>query len=222
MPRTAVSSRATGCGSPAARARRPCAITVTDRVAPGVVYTTFHHPATQANVSPPILRLGHQLPRIQGDRGAGHALERPDRLAGRLRGAKRPLAPDRQGRAGRVSAHDAGKLASWRTRSRAISPRRARTRRWPRVADRIDKFRDPRTQKAAGYALLAERLRDMPPPVSAASARNAAPRPRTSLADARERSSTRSMNRGTPTTWATPCAARRLRCAWRTASGLRP
>jgi formate dehydrogenase major subunit len=24
--------------------------TVTDRVAPGVVYTTFHHPATQANV----------------------------------------------------------------------------------------------------------------------------------------------------------------------------
>jgi formate dehydrogenase major subunit len=23
---------------------------VTDRVAPGVVYTTFHHPATQANV----------------------------------------------------------------------------------------------------------------------------------------------------------------------------
>ena len=25
-------------------------VTVTDRVAPGVVYTTFHHPATQANV----------------------------------------------------------------------------------------------------------------------------------------------------------------------------
>jgi formate dehydrogenase major subunit len=24
--------------------------TITDRVAPGVVYTTFHHPATQANV----------------------------------------------------------------------------------------------------------------------------------------------------------------------------
>jgi len=25
-------------------------VTITDRVAPGVVYTTFHHPATQANV----------------------------------------------------------------------------------------------------------------------------------------------------------------------------
>jgi formate dehydrogenase major subunit len=25
-------------------------VSVTDRVAPGVVYTTFHHPATQANV----------------------------------------------------------------------------------------------------------------------------------------------------------------------------
>jgi formate dehydrogenase major subunit len=25
-------------------------VEVTDRVAPGVVYTTFHHPATQANV----------------------------------------------------------------------------------------------------------------------------------------------------------------------------
>jgi formate dehydrogenase major subunit len=25
-------------------------VLVTDRVAPGVVYTTFHHPATQANV----------------------------------------------------------------------------------------------------------------------------------------------------------------------------
>ena len=25
-------------------------VTVTDRVAPGVVYTTFHHPVTQANV----------------------------------------------------------------------------------------------------------------------------------------------------------------------------
>ena len=25
-------------------------VTVTDRVAPGVVYTTFHHPDTQANV----------------------------------------------------------------------------------------------------------------------------------------------------------------------------
>ena len=56
---------------------------ITDRVAPGVVYTTFHHPDTQANViTTDYLGLGDQLPRIQGDGGAGHALERPDR-AGR-------------------------------------------------------------------------------------------------------------------------------------------
>ena len=36
--------------SPAAPARPRCARMITDRVAPGVVYTTFHHPDTQANV----------------------------------------------------------------------------------------------------------------------------------------------------------------------------
>ena len=36
--------------SPAAPARRRCARMITERVAPGVVYTTFHHPTTQANV----------------------------------------------------------------------------------------------------------------------------------------------------------------------------
>ena len=60
---------------------------VTDRVAPGVVYTTFHHPATQANVvTTDYLRLGHQLPRIQGHGRASLGLERPERLAGDLRG----------------------------------------------------------------------------------------------------------------------------------------
>ena len=43
-PRSAASATATGCGSPAAPARRRCGRTITDRVAPGVVYTTFHHP----------------------------------------------------------------------------------------------------------------------------------------------------------------------------------
>ena len=51
---------------------------ITDRVAPGVVYTTFHHPDTQANVDHHrLFRLGDQLPGIQGDRGAGVAVERP-------------------------------------------------------------------------------------------------------------------------------------------------
>ena len=56
---------------------------VTERVAPGVVYTTFHHPATQANVvTDGLFRLGDELSGIQGDRGAGHAVQRTERLAG--------------------------------------------------------------------------------------------------------------------------------------------
>jgi hypothetical protein len=39
---------------------------------PGVVYTTFHFPESGANVDHHRqLRLGHQLPRVQGHRGAG-------------------------------------------------------------------------------------------------------------------------------------------------------
>ena len=60
---------------------------ITDRVAPGVVYTTFHHPLTQANViTTDYLGLGDQLPRVQGDGGAGEPVQRPDRLPGGLRG----------------------------------------------------------------------------------------------------------------------------------------
>ena len=62
---------------------------ITERVAPGVVYTTFHHPATQANVDHHrLFRLGDQLPRIQGDGRAGVAVQRADRLAGGIRRAR--------------------------------------------------------------------------------------------------------------------------------------
>ena len=61
---------------------------ITERVAPGVVYTTFHHPDDPGQRRHHrLFRLGDQLPGIQGDRGAGLAVERPDRLAGGLRGA---------------------------------------------------------------------------------------------------------------------------------------
>ena len=58
---------------------------ITDRVAPGVVYTTFHHPDDPGQRRHHrVQRLGDQLPRIQGDGGAGVAVERPDRVAGGL------------------------------------------------------------------------------------------------------------------------------------------
>ena len=45
---------------------------VSERMQPGVVYTTFHHPQIGANVvTTDYLRLGDQLPGIQGDGGAG-------------------------------------------------------------------------------------------------------------------------------------------------------
>ena len=49
-PSSAASATATGCSSRAAPARPTLRAQITDRVAPGVVYTTFHHPITQANV----------------------------------------------------------------------------------------------------------------------------------------------------------------------------
>ena len=81
-PSSAASATATGCGSRAAPARPRCARGSPTACAPGVVYTTFHHPDTQANViTTEYLRLGHQLPGIQGHRGADLAVERPVRLA---------------------------------------------------------------------------------------------------------------------------------------------
>ena len=49
---------------------------ITERMQPGVVYTTFHLPTRGERGDHRVLRLGHQLPRIQGDRGAGDAVER--------------------------------------------------------------------------------------------------------------------------------------------------
>jgi formate dehydrogenase major subunit len=74
---------------------------ITDRVAPGVVYTTFHHPehAGQRRHHR-LLRLGDQLPRVQGHGGAGLAVQRPERLAARVRRAGRAQPAHRQGRGG--------------------------------------------------------------------------------------------------------------------------
>jgi len=49
-------------GGTALRAR------ITDRVAPGVVYTTFHIPTRRPTSSRRVLGLGDQLPGVQGDR----------------------------------------------------------------------------------------------------------------------------------------------------------
>ena len=63
---------------------------VSERVQPGVVYTTFHHPDTGANVvTTDYLRLGDQLPGIQGDGRPGPPDQPPLRLAGGDRGVPR-------------------------------------------------------------------------------------------------------------------------------------
>ena len=82
--------RRLGAAAQPRRARRRCARAVTERVAPGVVYTTFHHPTTQANVvTTRVFRLGDELSGIQGDRGAGDAVQRAERVAGRIPRADR-------------------------------------------------------------------------------------------------------------------------------------
>ena len=50
--------------------------TVSERMQPGVVYTTFHFPRVgRQRDHHRQFRLGHQLPRVQGDRGAGDACD---------------------------------------------------------------------------------------------------------------------------------------------------
>ena len=49
-PSSAACATATGCGSHSRAGETTLRALITDRVAPGVVYTTFHHPDTQANV----------------------------------------------------------------------------------------------------------------------------------------------------------------------------
>jgi len=114
---------------------------ITDRVAPGVVYTTFHHPDTQANVvTTDYSDWADQLPRIQVHGGAGVAVQRPHRLAGRLQRILQTEPPYRDQRSGGMAA--CGKLFSqhrnrngwdtrqtpptnwspWRTRSGRSSP----------------------------------------------------------------------------------------------------
>ena len=47
---------------------------LSERMPPGVVYTTFHHPVIGSQRRHDrVLRLGDQLPRVQGDRRPGHA-----------------------------------------------------------------------------------------------------------------------------------------------------
>jgi formate dehydrogenase major subunit len=56
---------------------------VTDRVAPGVIYTTFHHPGHAGERRHHgIFRLGDELPGIQGDGGADLAVQWAQRMAG--------------------------------------------------------------------------------------------------------------------------------------------
>ena len=49
-----------------------------------------------------LFRLGDELPRVQGDGGAGPTLQRPGRMAGRVRGAGETVAPDRGHGAGGI------------------------------------------------------------------------------------------------------------------------
>ena len=73
-PRTAASATATWCRSPAAPARRRCTRAISERMQPGVVYTTFHHPGHRRQRDHHrVLRLGDQLPGVQGDGRAGAA-----------------------------------------------------------------------------------------------------------------------------------------------------
>jgi formate dehydrogenase major subunit len=63
MPSSAAFATVTGSDSPAAAGETTLRAEITDRVAPGVVYTTFHHPETGECHHDRLFRLGDQLSR---------------------------------------------------------------------------------------------------------------------------------------------------------------
>ena len=70
---------------------------ITERVAPGVVYTTFHHPNTQANViTTDFSDWATNCPEYKVTAVQVAPVQRPDRLAGRVRRAGAPQPPHRR------------------------------------------------------------------------------------------------------------------------------
>ena len=77
---------------------------VTERVAPGVVYTTFHHPLTQANViTTDYSDWATNCPEYKVTAVQVGPVERPVRLAGRLCRAGAAQPADRNGRGRRIT-----------------------------------------------------------------------------------------------------------------------
>ena len=104
---------------------------VTDRVAPGVVYTTFHHPIDPGQCRHDgFLRLGDQLSGIQGHGRANLALEWPDRLAGAVSRTGGAEPPHRRGSRSRGMNED---LYGGGSTAAAVAQRSL-----PRVAERRD------------------------------------------------------------------------------------
>ena len=85
---SAASATATGSRWPAAPARPRCARTSPNGWQPGVVYTTFHHPDTQANVvTTEYSDWATNCPEYKVTAVQVVAVERPERVAARLRGS---------------------------------------------------------------------------------------------------------------------------------------
>ena len=85
---------------------------ITDRVAPGVVYTTFHHPETQANViTTDYSDWATNCPEYKVTAVQVMPSNGPTRVAGGLRGLRPPVAPHRgSGGVSEARKHDAPSL----------------------------------------------------------------------------------------------------------------
>jgi formylmethanofuran dehydrogenase subunit D len=79
------------------RAKPRCGPTITDKVSPGVVYTTFHHPDTQANViTTDFSDWATNCPEYKVT-AVQVAVQRPVRMAGGVQRPGHPVAPDSGG-----------------------------------------------------------------------------------------------------------------------------
>ncbi len=111
---------------------------ITDRVAAGVVYTTFHHPLTQANViTTDFSDWATNCPEFKVTAVQVTPIERTDRLPEEVHGLRRSEPPHRTGRSGGVrdmaeplqqGHRDEGHLRVRRRKRRACCPKRRRWR----------------------------------------------------------------------------------------------
>ena len=155
MPRIAASRTATGSSLASRAGETTLRATITERVAPGVVYTTFHHPMTQANVVTTEYSdwatncPEYKVTAVQVSPSNGPTEWQVESLA---RDSRRSPGRDHSGGMRRV---DAARLIAMANQIAALLPRPGEAAVIAGVEDHLRKFWDPRMRREIAAAARA-------------------------------------------------------------------